>query len=140
MTDGRLSLRFVAVDDAPFFAVASLIVRGKKQRKEHRVWPRAPAESIPTADELAQAGRPDPRKALESYCDWLLAHQRDDGFFCQSTSEWYRASYPIRTLLAGHDLFDNREYLDAVTVCLDKLIAEQLPNAAWSSGFLVGDL
>lgn len=135
VTEERLSLRFVAVDDAPFFAVTSLIVRGPEQQADHRVWPEAPAETIPTADELARADPRDPREALRSCCDWLLAHQRDDGFFCQSTSEWYRASYPIRTLLAGYELFGKREYLDAVTVCLDKLIGEQLPNAAWSSGF-----
>ncbi len=135
VTEERLTLTFVTVDDAPFFAVTSMVVRGSKQRKEHRVWPEAPAESIPTLAELEAAGEVDPRKALELYCDWLLTHQRDDGFFCQNSAEWYRASYPIRTLLAGYDVFGRREYVDAVTVCLDKLIGEQLPNAAWSSGF-----
>ncbi|MFH1923170.1 MAG: hypothetical protein ABIP48_25185 [Planctomycetota bacterium] len=135
VTEERLSLGFVAAEDAPFFAVASMIVRGGEQRNEHRVWPEAPAESIPTLAELDAAGSPDPREAFQSCCDWLLAHQREDGFFCQNSAEWYRASYPIRTLLAGYDVFGKEEYLDAVTVCLDKLVGEQLPNAAWSSGF-----
>ena len=135
VTNEKLSLRFVPVEDAPFFAVTLMIVRGKKQRRDHRVWPDAPAESIPTLAELEAAAPCDPRKAFQFCCDWLLAHRRKDGFFCQNSQEWYRASYPIRTLLAGYDVFGRKEYLDAVTVCLDKLVGEQLPNAAWSSGF-----
>lgn len=135
VTKEGLTLRFVADEDAPFFAVTSMVVRGAKQQMDHRVWPAAPAESIPTLAELDAAGEPDRRKAFEFYCEWLLSHQREDGFFCQNSAEWYRASYPIRTLLAGYDVFGRQAYVDAVTVCLDKLISEQLPNAAWSSGF-----
>ena len=135
VTEERLRLRFVAVDGAPFFAVTSMIVRGKEQLRDYRVWPEAPKKSIPTRAELEAAGPPDPRGALEACCEWLLENRREDGFLCQNSTEWYRASYPIRTLLAGYDIFGKREYLDAVTVCLDKLLTEQLPNAAWSSGY-----
>jgi len=135
VTNERLTLSFVANENAPFFAVTSMVVRGAKQQKDHRVWPEAPAESIPTLAELEAAGEPNCRKTFEFYCEWLLAHQREDGFFCQNSAEWYRASYPIRTLLAGYDVFGRKAYVDAVTACLDKLTSEQLPNAAWSSGF-----
>lgn len=135
VTEQRLRLKFVAVDGAPFFAVTSVIVRGKQQLQDHRVWPEAPKESIPTPTELEAAGEPNPRGALEACCEWLLDNRREDGFLCQNSTEWYRASYPIRTLLAGYDIFGKTEYLDAVTVCLDKLLGEQLPNAAWSSGY-----
>ena len=35
----------------------------------------------------------------------------------------------------GYDIFGEKEYLDAVVVCLDKLVDEQLPNSAWSCFF-----
>ncbi|MBC8875756.1 MAG: hypothetical protein H8E44_40535 [Planctomycetes bacterium] len=133
--DECISLKFIAAEDAPFFAVTSMIVRGKKQQRDHRVWPDAPAESIPTLAELEAVGDCDPRRTLQLYCDWLVENRRKDGFFCRNSAEWYRSSYPIRTLLAGYDIFGRKAYLDAATVCLDKLVTEQLPNAAWSSGF-----
>ena len=65
VTEERLSLEFVAAEDAPFFAVASMIVRGKKQSREYRVWPDSPSESIPTLAELEAAGEFNPRTALQ---------------------------------------------------------------------------
>ncbi|NOZ23505.1 MAG: hypothetical protein GXP25_20710 [Planctomycetes bacterium] len=136
VTDEKLRIEIVPVGEAPNFTVTSMIVRGKKQMKAHTAYDTPPPpKAIPTVAELEAAGKPDPKKALKTYCDWLLAHQTKSGFFNQNSSEWYRTSYPLRTLLAGYDIFGEKRYLDAVTVCLDKLLSEQLPNAAWASGF-----
>lgn len=132
----QLAIRFVPVDTGVNFTLASLIVRGPKQQRQHDVAKdRAPARTIPTLAELRSGPEPDYRACLKMYCDWLLAHQTEEGLFESNSTEWYRTSYPVRTLLAGYHIFGERKYLDAVTRCLDKLVGEQLPNAAWSSGF-----
>jgi hypothetical protein len=136
VSDERLRIKIVPVEGAPNFAVTSLVIWGKKQEKEHSIYAEpAPPKTIPTLAEIRAKGKPDPRKALRMYCDWLLAHQTKNGFFEANSKEWYRASYPIRALIAGYDLFGERKYLDAVSVCLDKLVSEQLPNGAWQSAF-----
>lgn len=136
VTDEKLRIRVAPTQGARNFAVTSMVIRGAKQMKEHNVYPTdAPPKTIPTVAELETKGKPDPAKALKTYCDWLVAHQTASGSFNHNSSEWYRSSYPVRTLLAGHDIFGDRRYLDAVVVFLDKLVKEQLPNGAWSSGF-----
>jgi hypothetical protein len=135
VTDERLRVKIMPQEEAPNFAVTSMIVRGPKQMKEHSLYSEAPPKTIPTVAELASKGKPDPKETLKAYCNWLLAHQTEEGFFNQNSSEWYRSSYPIRTLLAGYDIFGDKKYIDAVKVVLDKLVSEQLPNGAWSSGF-----
>jgi hypothetical protein len=118
------------------FAVTSMIVRGKKQRKEHSAYPEhAPPRTIPTVAEIEARGTPDPKKALKLYCDWLMAHRTESGFLNANSPDWYRTSYALRTLIAGYDIFGEKEYLDAAVVCLDKLVSEQLPNSAWSCFF-----
>jgi len=132
--DARLRIKFVPVDGGVNFAITSLVLRGPKQVKEHSLYTDgAPAKTIPTLAEIAAADKSDPRKTLKTYCDWLLAHRTATGLLEQNSTEWYRTSYPIRTLLAGYHIFGDRRYLDAVTTCLDKLVGEQLPNSAWSS-------
>jgi hypothetical protein len=132
--DARLKIKFVPVVDGANFAITSLVLRGPKQMKEHSIYAEgAPPKTIPTLAELAAAGNPDPRKTLKAYCDWLIAHRTATGLLEQNSTEWYRTSYPLRTLLAGFHIFGERKYLEAATACLDKLVGEQLPNSAWSS-------
>ena len=134
--DEKLRIEIVPVDGGVNFAINSMIVRGPKQQGTHHVRPQQPPADIPTLAEIQLRGQPDPAKALKTYCDWLLAQQTQSGSFNPNSSEWYRTAYPVRTLLAGYDVFGDKRYLDAVIVCLDKLLTEQLPNAAWTAGFL----
>ena len=135
VADERLRVGIIPVEGGVNFAITSMIIRGPKQSGVHRALPDAPPKVVPTLAEINACGQPDAAKALKRYCDWLLAHQTESGSFNPNSSEWYRTSYPVRTLLAGYEIFGNKAYLDAVTVCLDKLVGEQLPNGAWSSGF-----
>jgi hypothetical protein len=64
-----------------------------------------------------------------------LANRTPAGLFEPNSREWYQTSYPLRTLMAGYDIFGQRQYLDAVLACLDKFVGEQLPNGAWSFQF-----
>ena len=131
----RLQLRFAPLAEGANFALTALVVRGPKQLQARPLFAEgAPAKTIPALAELAAVGDPDPRATLRAYCDWLLAHRTAAGLLEQNSTEWYRTSYPLRTLLAGYHIFGDRKYLDAATACLDKLVGEQLPNSAWSSG------
>ncbi len=136
VTDERLCIEITPVEGAPNFTVTAMVVRGQKQQKEHSVYSEvAPPNTVPAVAELEAGPAPDAKGTLKAYCDWLLAHQTGQGFFEANSSEWYRCSYPIRTLLAGYDIFGDKRYLEAVTAVLDKLVGEQLPNGAWESAF-----
>ena len=126
-----LSIRFRPVD-APNFAIAALEILGPPQKKRHPAVGPVPTKDIPTAEEIDALGKPDVRAALRKLCDYLVAHQKETGVWAGA---WYETSYPVRTLLAAYDIFDDPRYLDAATKCLDKLPTEQLPNNSFSAGF-----
>ena len=132
--DEVLRIQIVAPEAKANFALAGLTIRGPKQTGKHVVI-QSPNTAIPSPSQLQAAGEPDPRKALRTYCDWILANRPENGSFNPNSSEWYRSSYPLRTLLAGSQIFGEKSYLDAACALLDKLVEEQLPNGAWSSGF-----
>jgi hypothetical protein len=125
----RLSIHFRPVD-APNFAIAAMEILGPPQKKIHSAVGSVPSKDIPTADEIDALGQPDARAALRKLCDWLVAHQTKTGIW---SGAWYRTSYPVRTLLAGYDIFGEQRYLDTATKCLDKLLTEQLPNNSFSA-------
>jgi hypothetical protein len=132
--DEVLRLQIVAPEARANFALNGMIVRGPTQTRKHSVIT-PPNKEIPTPEQLCARGEPDPRKALRAYCDWLVANRAADGSFNPNSSEWYRSGYPVRTLLAGYQIFGHKPYVDAACGLLDKLVGEQLPNGAWSSGF-----
>jgi len=135
VSDEKLRIRIVPVD-APNFTVTSIVIKGPKQTKEHSAYDEAPPpKEIPTLAEINKHANPDVKAAFKRYCEWLLRYQLPNGFFNWNSREWYRTGYPIRTLLAGYDIFGDKRYLDAVTKALDQLVGEQLPNGAWSSSF-----
>jgi hypothetical protein len=129
-----LRIRIVAADAKANFALAGMTIRGPQQTGKHCVI-NPPNKDVPTLEEIRALGQPDPRQALRAYCDWLLAHRPANGSFNPNSAEWYRSGYPVRTFLAGYQIFGQKPYLDAVCGFLDKLVSEQLPNGAWSSGF-----
>ncbi len=137
--DEALSIQIVAADAKANFALAGVTIRGPKQRRQHSVLS-PPIKAIPTLEEIRACGRPDPRQALRAYCDWILTHRSADGtldgMLTASSHEWYRSSYPLRTLLAGYQIFGYKPYLEAACKLLDRFVNEQLPNGAWSPGFL----
>jgi len=128
----RLSIRFRAAEAAANAAVVAMEIFGPAQKETHPAIDNVPSRTVPAAEAIDALGEPDPRAALRTLCDWLVAHQRDTGVWSGS---WYQTSYPVRALLAGHDIFGERRYLDAATRCLDKLPPEQLPNHSFASGF-----
>jgi len=135
VADEKLRIDIAVIDGGANFAVASMIIRGAEQHGEHSAPPPSPSKAVPTLAELEAGGQPDVAASLQRYCDWLLTHRTMSGSLNPNSAEWYRSAYPVRTLLAGYDIFGRQAYLDAVTVFLDKLVSEQLPNGAWSSGF-----
>jgi hypothetical protein len=140
VTDGMLRLRFEAAPKQSF-VVNGLIVEGAPGKGSRRMFPNAPPETLPSREEVAR-GSPDVRQALRRYCDWLLAHRLENGFLgdyepgAHTVSYyWYSSAYPIRTLLAGYEIFGEGKYLEAVTQILDKLVEEQLPNGAFAQTY-----
>jgi hypothetical protein len=89
-----------------------------------------------------RSGSVDARSALRTICDWLLEHRLANGFLGDfepgrkgTNFYWYTTAYPVRTLLAGYDIFGEKKYLDAVFRIMDVLVEEQLPNGAWQQIF-----
>ena len=107
----------------------------EKQMAEPEAYARDGTQSLPspTLSELQAAATPNPRQALRQYCDWIMDNRGEGGDF-RYVRAWYLASYPLRTLIAGYELFHEQSYLDTVTRCLDKFVSEQLPNSAWTAG------
>jgi len=130
--DERLRVRFEPVKGGLNFVVNAMIIRGAVQQTSHSVFGPRPLQESPTLGQLDAESAPDVLQALRAYCDWLVAHQQPNGFFDTFSSEWYRAAYPIRTLIAGYRIFESPEYLRAVTKLLDRFVGEQLPNGAWA--------
>ncbi len=78
------------------------------------------------------------RDSLKLYCDWLMEQRNDTGFFNvfeaeEQMYEWYMVMYPVRALLIGGKILDNKEYIDAALYYIDLYIDEQLPNGAFTS-------
>ncbi len=135
--DEKLRLKFAPKGNAPDFAVTSLVIHGPLQIGRHSAYPEPePPRAIPSLQDLEAEIQLAPRDALKEYAGWLLRYQTERGCFDYNSSEWYRTSYPLRTLLAAYNILGDRRYLDAVTTCLDRFVAEQLPNGAWSHRFL----
>ena len=136
--DEALSIQIVAADAKANFALAGVTIRGPKQEGST---PCSAPRSRPFRRWRRFSLRPaDPRQALRAYCDWILTHRSADGtldgMLTASSHEWYRSSYPLRTLLAGYQIFGYKPYLEAACKLLDRFVNEQLPNGAWSPGFL----
>lgn len=80
------------------------------------------------------------KEMLKLYCDWLMEQRTDDPFFRvfelgEPIYEWYMVFYPVRTLLLGGKLLNNREYIDTALKYVDTYLTEQLPNGGFTSNF-----
>jgi rhamnogalacturonyl hydrolase YesR len=141
VTDQKLRLRLQA-EDGSEFAINGAILSGGSGKSLRRIFDEAPPDFLPTVDEVFSKGSTDTKSALRNICNWFLAHRLPNGFLGDyepgeeaTNFYWYSSAYPIRTLLAGYEIFAKQNYLDAVIQITDALVAEQLPNGAWQQIF-----
>ncbi|MEE4311834.1 MAG: hypothetical protein V2J62_08165 [candidate division KSB1 bacterium] len=136
-----LKVTFIANDGAEF-AVNALVLSGDPGKAVRRIFDNAPPDDLPPVDDVFRKGSTDTHTALKDICEWFLSHRLPNGFLgdyepgARSTQYyWYTTAYPIRTLLAGYEIFNEQRYLDAVVGIMDDLVDEQLPNGAWQQIF-----
>jgi hypothetical protein len=75
---------------------------------------------------------------LREVCEWLMAHRRVDGFLGDPEGErrwWYTSAYPIRTLLAGSEIFGEERYRVAAQEVLDLFVLDQMPEGGFPQSF-----
>ncbi len=84
----------------------------------------------------AFAGQPSPfcnncdatRRNLRELCDYIVESKRD-------MPTIFVAGYYMRTLVAGYQILGERRYLDVALAHGDSLLAKQMPNGYWGTGY-----
>ncbi len=76
----------------------------------------------------SEAGCAHSRQALKSLCDYIVKEK-------STFTTIYIGGYYMRTLVAGYEIFGNREYLDTAIAYGDYLLAHQMPNGFWRTGY-----
>jgi hypothetical protein len=86
----------------------------------------------------AWAQQPDPfcsgqncektRELLKNLCDYIVKEKA-------SFPAIYVGGYYMRTLVAGYEIFGNKQYLDTALAYGDSLLARQMPNGFWGTGY-----
>lgn len=76
----------------------------------------------------SEAGCAPTRQALRSLCDFIVKEKR-------TFPTIYIGGYYMRTLVAAYEIFGNREYLDTAVAYGDYLLAHQMPNGFWRTGY-----
>ena len=67
-----------------------------------------------------------------------MAHRRADGFLGDPEGDrrwWYTSAYPIRTLLAGSEIFADDRYRIAAQEVLDLFVLEQMPEGGFPQSY-----
>jgi hypothetical protein len=89
----------------------------------------APAARAESADPFcADAGCVQTRALLRNLCDYVVKEKAQ-------FSTIYIGGYYMRTLVAGYEIFGDRRYLDTAIAYGDTLLARQMPNGFWSTGY-----
>jgi len=140
--DNKFRLRFEGAVGGNFL-LNGLIIEGPPGKTSRRLFEAAPSERLPTVEEVLQQGSMDDHATLRRYCEWLLSKRFSNGFLGDRGNYgsgtpidyWYTTAYPVRTLLAGYEIFSEKKYLDATVQILDKFVSEQLPNGAWNQTY-----
>ena len=137
----KLDLKINAEENKEF-AINGLVLSGDTGKALRRLFKNAPSDQLPSVNEVFQKGSTNSRLALRTICDWFLAHRLPNGFLGDyepgrkgTNYYWYTSAYPIRSLLAGYEIFGEKKYLNAVIKITDTLVEEQLPNGAWQQIF-----
>jgi len=68
------------------------------------------------------------RQNLRDLCDYILANKTE-------MPTIFVAGYYMRTLVAGYQILGDRRYLDAALAHGDVLLARQMPNGYWGTGY-----
>jgi hypothetical protein len=137
-SSGALALRFSAAEGQTF-ALNGLDILGPDGVEAQSIFADAPSDIVPSVEEVLVNGRDDPKAALHAVCEWLLRHRKSDGFLGDPEGTrrwWYTSAYPIRTLLAGFDIFGETRYLAAVQDIVDRFVSEQMPNGAFAQAYI----
>lgn len=95
-------------------------------------------DRMPSIEEAERAPRNTAAESLRAACEWLFRLKDADGFIGENDHYrfWYTAAYPLRTLLAGWELFGRRDYYEASVRLLDEFIAQQMPEGAYPQRYL----
>ena len=68
------------------------------------------------------------RKNLRELCDYIVENKRD-------MPTIFVAGYYMRTLVAGYQILGDRRYLEVALKHGDGLLAKQMPNGYWGTGY-----
>jgi hypothetical protein len=68
------------------------------------------------------------RQALKDICDYIVKEKR-------TFPTIYIGGYYMRTLVAGYEIFGDQQYLDTAIAYGDYLLAHQMPNGFWRTGY-----
>lgn len=87
---------------------------------------------------VAQAQQPNPfcrgqncaktRELLKELCDFIVKNKA-------TYPTIYIGGYYMRTLVAGYQIFGDKQYLDTAIAYGDYLLARQMPNGFWKTGY-----
>jgi hypothetical protein len=89
----------------------------------------APALQAQQKDPFCSDAGCDQTKALlRNLCDYTVKEKAQFPTI-------YIGGYYMRTLVAGYEIFGDRRYLDTATAYGDYLLAKQMPNGFWSTGY-----
>ena len=127
--EGQVAVDLIGREGGGFF-IGGLDILSEGDVTFGKLFDEAPEEVLPTRAQVMAHGVFDPERALSMCCEWLMAHRTADGFlgdYEMNKRLWYTSSYPLRTLLAGYELFGREEYYDAAKAIFDRFIGEQLP-------------
>lgn len=136
-TKGQVAVDFLGNADGGFF-ISGLDILSEEDVTFGKLFEEAPEEVLPSVAQVTAHGVFDPKRALSLCCEWLMAHRTADGFlgdYEMNKRLWYTSSYPLRTLLAGYELFGREEYYDAAKTIFDRFVGEQMPEGGFTQAY-----
>ena len=68
------------------------------------------------------------RQLLKDLCDFIVVQKANYPVI-------FIGGYYMRTLVAGYEIFGDQKYLHTATVYADRLVARQMPNGFWRTGY-----
>lgn len=68
------------------------------------------------------------RQLLRQLCNYIVKEKSNFPVI-------FVGGYYMRTLVAGYEIFGDRQYLDTATAYADSLLKKQMPNGFWPSGY-----
>lgn len=134
---GQVAVDFYGQENGGFF-INGMDVLACGDVSPGKLFADAPEQTLPPKAEVLTNGVFDPEGALSRSCEWLMAHRTVDGFlgdYEMNKRLWYTSSYPLRTLLAGYEIFGKQEYYDAAKTIFDRFVGEQMPEGSFTQAY-----